>query len=146
MSAPHPDGLGARLAMERALEKAGLSAGAIGYINMHGTGSLLNDRVEDLAIAELFGEAVPCSSTKGWTGHTLGAAGAVEAVIALLALRRGLVPGNLNLRDREAEGRCHIPSETVRATLGHVLTNNFGFGGNNCCLLFSQADDRGGAA
>lgn len=145
MSAPHPEGLGARLAMRRALESAGLAPARVDYINMHGTGSLLNDRVEDHAIADIFGETVPCSSTKGWTGHTLGAAGGVEAVIAMLALEAGLIPGNLNLRTREAEARCHIPRETAAAPLTHVLTNNFGFGGNNCSLIFARdPDDAGG--
>lgn len=138
MSSPHPDGLGARRAMEQALERAGLSASEVGYVNMHGTGSHLNDRVEDFAIADVLGPEVRCSSTKGWTGHTLGAAGAVEAAIVLIALDAQIVPANLNLETLDSEARCRPLTDTVPADISHVMTNNFGFGGNNCCLLFSR--------
>ncbi|MEQ8828529.1 MAG: beta-ketoacyl-[acyl-carrier-protein] synthase family protein [Alphaproteobacteria bacterium] len=138
MSSPHPDGLGARLAMTQALEMAGLRAGQIDYVNMHGTGSHLNDRVEDRAIADVLGASVKCSSTKGWMGHTLGAAGAVEAAIVLVALEAQIAPGNLNLERPDPEALCRPLTETVPAGLNHAMTNNFGFGGNNCCLVFSR--------
>lgn len=136
MSTPHPQGLGARLAMDAALRSAGLSPHHIDYVNMHGTGSHVNDRVEDAAIAASLGTRVPCSSTKGWTGHTLGAAGIVEAVIALLCLQRGLLPGHLRLDEPDPTFTCALQHRTERRAISRVLTNNFGFGGNNCCLVF----------
>ncbi len=99
MSSPHPQGLGARLAIEAALASAGLAPEAVDYINLHGTASQRNDEVEARVIAELFPATTRASSTKGWTGHTLGAAGIVEAVIAFIALEEGIAPGTLNTRD-----------------------------------------------
>src|SRR5690606_10315968 len=96
MSTPHPQGLGAQLAIEQALSRAALSVDDIGYINLHGTASLKNDEVEAQLVARLFPADTHASSTKGWTGHTLGAAGIIEAVICLLALEHGLLPGTLN--------------------------------------------------
>lgn len=138
MSTPHPEGVGARLAMEAALRTAGLTPADIDYVNMHGTGSLVNDRVEDLAISRSLGTQVPCSSTKGWTGHTLGAAGGVEAVIALLCLTQGFVAGHLRLDCPDPTFTCALQERTQERAVSHVLTNNFGFGGNNCCLVFSR--------
>ncbi|MDF1749513.1 MAG: beta-ketoacyl-[acyl-carrier-protein] synthase family protein [Alphaproteobacteria bacterium] len=140
MSSPHPQGLGARLAMQQALDSAGLAPDQISYINMHGTGSAQNDRVEDAAIAAVLGSEIPCSSTKGWTGHTLGAAGGMEAVIALICLEAGLVPGNLNMKEPDDLSRCNLVEQTFDRPLIHVMTNNFGFGGNNCSLIFSRQD------
>lgn len=139
MSAPHPDGLGARMAMDRALASAGLSPDAVDYINMHGTGSLQNDRAEMAAIAKVFGAGACCSSTKGWTGHALGAAGMVEAAICFLALTHGIAPGNLNLERLDAHARCAPLRRTEARPMATALTNNFGFGGNNCCLMFRDA-------
>lgn len=96
MSAPHPQGLGAQLAMRGALDTAGLDAAAVGYLNLHGTATPANDSVEAAAVAAIFPDTLHASSTKAWMGHTLGAAGIVESVIALLALRDGLLPGTLN--------------------------------------------------
>ncbi len=138
MSSPHPEGAGAYLAMKAALELAGLEAGQIDYVNLHGTGSHINDVVEAKAILRLFGPDKPCSSTKGWTGHTLGAAGITEAVISLLALRGGFMPGNLNLRDLDPEIGTAVLRENVVAPVRRVLSNSFGFGGNNCSLVFGQ--------
>lgn len=138
MSTPHPAGLGARLAMAAALRRAGLTPGDIDYVNMHGTGSLVNDRVEDMAIARTLGTGVACSSTKGWTGHTLGAAGAIEAVIALLCLERDIVPGHLTLKHPDPAFTCGLQVRTQERPVSHVLSNNFGFGGNNCCLIFAK--------
>ncbi len=97
MSAPHPQGEGAIAAMRTALSRAGLAAGDIDYVNLHGTGTRANDAMEDIAVAAVFGDGVPCSSTKGWTGHTLGAAAVTEALIAALCIEHGLMPGCLNM-------------------------------------------------
>ena len=140
MSSPHPEGLGARLAMSAALRSAGLAAGDVDYINLHGTATRNNDAAEDRAVHSLFGRGVPVSSTKGATGHTLGAAGACEAVIALLALREGLVPGGLNTTTIDPDLRSDYRTVNSRAPLRHVLSNSFGFGGANCSLLFAGAN------
>lgn len=137
MSSPHPEGKGAIEAMLSALEAAGLTSKDIDYVNMHGTGSVYNDKVEDLAIAAVLGEATPCSSTKGFSGHTLGGAGILEAVVTVAALTEGFIPANLNLNIVDPELKCRIVGETLRAELTHAMTNNFGFGGNNCVLIFS---------
>jgi 3-oxoacyl-[acyl-carrier-protein] synthase I len=92
MSAPHPEGLGAQLAMRDALARAGIEAGEVGYLNLHGTATPANDSIEARTVAGMFPDTLHASSTKGWTGHTLGAAGIVESVIALLALENGLLP------------------------------------------------------
>lgn len=139
MSSPHPEGLGARLAMEAALRSAGLAAADIGYINLHGTATPANDAAEGKAVAALFGDRVPCSSTKGATGHTLGAAGAVEAVICALALGDGLLPGSPGTEHLDPA----IPLDYLRqARAGRprvALSNSFGFGGSNCSLIFGVA-------
>ena len=137
MSSPHPEGLGARLAMAAALQAAGVDADAVDYINLHGTATRNNDAAEDQAVFALFGDRVPVSSTKGATGHTLGAAGACEAVIALLALREGLIPGGVNTTTVDATLRSDYRLANEAATLRHVLSNSFGFGGANCSLLFA---------
>ncbi|MEO8938755.1 MAG: beta-ketoacyl-[acyl-carrier-protein] synthase family protein [Burkholderiaceae bacterium] len=136
MSSPHPEGLGARRAMEAALAAAGATVADVDYINLHGTATRNNDAAEDMAVFGLFGRDVPVSSTKGATGHTLGAAGAVEAVIALLAMREGLVPGGLNTTTIDATLRSDYRIDNARMPLRHVLSNSFGFGGANCSLLF----------
>ena len=102
MSTPHPSGRGARLAISDALASSGVDARDIDYINLHGTATLKNDEIEAQAIAEMFPARTHASSTKGWTGHTLGAAGALEAVITLLSLESGLMPGTLNTRRLDA--------------------------------------------
>lgn len=139
MSSPHPDGEGARQAMQEALDRAGIAAADVGYVNMHGTGTPANDRIEDEAIHRIFGDSVPCSSTKGWTGHTLGAAGIVEAIIAALCLKHGYVPGSLNVRAVDPRFRSRVVVKPEACDLRYVLSNSFGFGGNNCCLLFGKA-------
>jgi 3-oxoacyl-[acyl-carrier-protein] synthase I len=135
MSSPHPEGLGASLAMTAALDTAGLAPTDIDYINLHGTGTRVNDQVEDLAISHVFGDSVPCSSTKGWTGHTLGSAGITETVLSCICLREGLIPANLNMRTRDPAFRANIVGESVNRRLARVLNNSFGFGGNNCSLV-----------
>ena len=140
MLAPHPEGLGARLAMEAALRSAGLAAADIDYINLHGTATPANDAAEGKAVAALFGDQVPCSSTKGATGHTLGAAGAVEAVICALALTNGLLPGSpgTELPDPAIGVDYLLQSRTGRPR--RALSNSFGFGGSNCSLIFGVTE------
>jgi len=139
MSAPHPEGLGARLAMEAALASAGLEPGAIDYVNLHGTGTPSNDASEDRAVVGLLGERVPVSSTKGMTGHTLGAAGAVEALLTVIALEEGFVPGSPGTRTLDPALRARYEVEGREAALTRALSNSFGFGGSNCSLVFGRA-------
>ena len=139
MSAPHPEGLGARRAMQAALRGAALEPGDIDYINLHGTGTPSNDRSESRAVTSLFGPTTPCSSTKGATGHTLGAAGALEAVISALALQRGLMPGGVGTTDVDPTLTAHYIRDNRRAPVARVLSNSFGFGGANCSLIFGRA-------
>ncbi len=138
MSTPHPEGLGARLAMQRALTRAGLDIAHIDYINLHGTASKTNDRAEDLAVTELAGIQLPCSSTKGWTGHTLGAAGITEAIISALCIQNDLIPGSLNTCRIDPEFNSRIVLNNQRTPIHRVLSNSFGFGGNNCSLVFAK--------
>ena len=138
MSTPHPEGLGAALAMRAALERAGLAPADIGYINLHGTGTRSNDAAEDAGVFSVAGDRVPVSGTKGWTGHTLGAAGAIEAVLTLLCLRHGYVPGTLNTRNVDPGLRTQVVLQGRDAPLEHAMSNSFGFGGNNCSLVFGR--------
>ncbi len=140
MSSPHPDGLGARMAMEAALKMAGLQPADIDYINLHGTATPSNDAAECKAVRQLFGSGTPCSSTKGATGHTLGAAGGVEAVICALALRHGLLPGGLNTGQLDPALDVDYLLTNREQPVAHVLSNSFGFGGTNCSLIFSRAE------
>lgn len=139
MSTPHPQGLGARLAMADALARAGVEAGEIGYLNLHGTATPANDQVEALAVAALFPPQLHASSTKGWTGHTLGAAGIVESAFALLALESGELPGTLNSREPDPGNGPQIRFDNARAPIRYAMNNSFGFGGNNCSLVFARA-------
>ncbi|MGH8726703.1 MAG: beta-ketoacyl-[acyl-carrier-protein] synthase family protein [Burkholderiales bacterium] len=138
MSSPHPEGEGACLAMSEALRRAGLAAEEIDYINLHGTATRANDAAEDAAVFRLFGGDIPISSTKGWTGHALGAAGISEAIISLLCLREDFIPGTLNTTRVDPRLKSRIAVAAERRTLKHVLSNSFGFGGNNCSLIFSK--------
>ena len=139
MSAPHPEGLGALRAIEAALARAGLDVHDVGYINLHGTATPANDAVEAVMIARAFPPTTLASSTKGWTGHTLGAAGIVESVIALLALERGIVPGTLNCETLDPLCGPQIVIDNRDAHVRVALSNSFGFGGNNCCVAFAAA-------
>jgi 3-oxoacyl-[acyl-carrier-protein] synthase I len=139
MSAPHPEGLGARRAMQAALNAASLEPSDIDYINLHGTGTPSNDRSESQAVTSIFGPTTPCSSTKGATGHALGAAGALEAVISALAIRNGLLPGGVQTTRVDPTLTAHYIKENRRAPLRRVLSNSFGFGGTNCSLILGRA-------
>ncbi len=138
MSAPHPRGAGAIGAMRAALDRAGLAPEAIGYINLHGTGTRANDAMEDVAVSEVFGASVPCSSTKAWSGHTLGASGILEAVIAGLCIRNGFLPGCLGVDQVDPGFRANVITENTPASVRHVMTNSFGFGGVNCTLILGE--------
>jgi 3-oxoacyl-[acyl-carrier-protein] synthase-1 len=140
MSAPHPQGLGAQIALEAALGRAGIAAHDVDYINLHGTASRQNDEVEAALIARTFPATAHAGSTKGWTGHALGAAGIVEAVIALLAIERGLAPGTLNTQTLDAACGPQIRIENRERSVRVALSNSFGFGGNNCCLAFAAGE------
>ncbi|MCW8108904.1 beta-ketoacyl-ACP synthase [Alteromonas ponticola] len=140
MSHPHPDGLGARHSMTQALHRAGLEANSIDYINLHGTSSRANDLIEGRLIADLFPSSTQCSSTKAWMGHTLGAAGITEAIITMDTLRTHFIPGSKNLEQLDDALNFSIQSSHKQRVCQHVMTNSFGFGGNNCTLLFSRAE------
>ena len=139
MSAPPPDGRGARAAMLQAIAAAGLEPQQIGYINFHGTGTPSNDAAEALAVASVLGNDVPGSSTKGATGHTLGAAGALEAVICALALKKGLMPAGVNTTQVDPGLPVNYLRENRNAQLTRVMSNSFGFGGSNCSLILARA-------
>ncbi len=139
MSSPPPDGRGARAAMQAALSDAGLSPQDIDYINFHGTGTASNDEAEARAVADVLGATVPGSSTKGATGHTLGAAGALEAVICALALQDGLMPGGVNTAQVDPTLPVHYLRANRSGPLLRVMSNSFGFGGSNCSLILGRA-------
>ncbi len=138
MSSPHPEGLGAQLAMRAALARAGLQAADIDYINLHGTATPANDAAESKAVNALFPAATACSSTKGAIGHTLGAAGAVEAVICALSLQQGWLPGSVGTVTLDPALQLNYLTKPQTAAPRHVLSNSFGFGGSNCSLIFSR--------
>jgi 3-oxoacyl-[acyl-carrier-protein] synthase II len=138
LTQPHPSGIGPRQAMERALAQAGRAPGEVGYINAHGTATIFNDASEGAAITELFGNRVPVSSTKSMMGHSLGAAGAIEAVFSILALREQFLPPNINVR--EADQPLNIVANEARdAKLDCVISNSFGFGGTNATIVLEKA-------
>ena len=139
MSTPHPEGLGARLAMERALADARLTPDDVDYINLHGTGTRTNDAAEDKAVSGLFGDT-PCSSTKGFTGHLLGAAGVTEALVCVIALEEGWLPAGVHTRNIDPELKSNYLLQSSEAHVRRVLTNSFGFGGSNCSLVLGTAD------
>ncbi|MDQ6837378.1 MAG: beta-ketoacyl-ACP synthase II [Actinomycetota bacterium] len=138
MTAPHPEGTGAMRAMMAACEDAGLAVGQIGYINAHGTSTPPNDRTESLAVRRLFGhDAPPLSSTKSMTGHTLGAAGAIESVACIQALLTATLPPTVNYKTPDpACDLDYVPNEARAAAVDVAMTNSFGFGGHNATLVF----------
>lgn len=139
-TATSPEGEGAYLAMKGALAKAGLRPSDIDYINAHGTGTGNNDQCESVAIKRVFGDEMPrFSSTKAFTGHTTSAAGAVEAVISILALTNNYIPANLNYSEPiEETGLTPVSEGMERVSLRHVMSNSFGFGGNDSSCIFSK--------
>lgn len=139
LSTPHPEGVGAAIAMRSALSMAGLDRSDVDYVNLHGTGTRTNDVAEDAAIRAVLGDDVPRSSTKGWTGHTLGAAGIVEALITAMAIRERFVPGTLNCVTVDPLIRGNVELEGRDASIRIAVSNSFGFGGSNCALVFGSA-------
>ncbi len=141
---PRPGGVGASRAMTAALADAGIAAEDVGYINAHGTSTEANDATETAAIKLAFGEAastVPISSTKSMTGHLLGAAGAMEGLVAVRSLQTGILPPTINYETPDPECDLdYVPNE-ARQTDGirHAMSNSFGFGGHNVTLIFSKA-------
>jgi len=139
MSTPHPEGRGARAALDDALVRAGIGADAVDYINLHGTATLKNDEVEAKLLPR-FAPRTRASSTKGFTGHTLGAAGALEAVFALLAIEHGIVPPNLGCSEPMPAAAPWLALRPSSQRVDVALSNSFGFGGNNACLVFGRGD------
>jgi 3-oxoacyl-[acyl-carrier-protein] synthase-1 len=140
MSTPHPDGAGAQDAMRGALKSARLEASDIGYVNAHGTATLANDRAEAVATNTIFGTGrVPVSSTKGVTGHALGAAGITEAIVVIQALEQQTLPPSTNLHQLEPELGLDVVTQPRSTRLRYAMSNNFGFGGSNCSLIFGRA-------
>lgn len=139
---PRPGGIGASRAMKAAIDDAGLDADDISYVNAHGTSTQANDSTETAAIHLALGEAAgktPVSSTKSMTGHLLGAAGAAEAVVALMALRDQVLPPTINQFTTDPECDLdYVPNEARDAVLDHVISNSFGFGGHNVSLILSR--------
>lgn len=137
---PRPGGDGAARAMQGALDDAGITAGQVSYINAHGTSTVANDVTETMAIKSVFGDdayRIPISSTKSMTGHLLGGAGAIEAVVSVLAIRDGVVPPTINLTDPDPECDLDYVSENARKVdVEYAMSNSFGFGGHNVVLLF----------
>jgi 3-oxoacyl-[acyl-carrier-protein] synthase II len=135
---PEPSGSGPRQAMEGALQSANISAGEVNYINAHGTATVFNDAAEGKAISGLF-SGVPVSSTKSMMGHSLGAAGAIEAIVCLLALEHQFVPSNINFGELDDDLDLNIVANEVQpALLRTVLSNSFGFGGANASILMRR--------
>jgi len=142
VTAPAPDGNGARRAMRMAIEQAGIAASEVGYINAHGTSTQLGDAAETGAIREVFGAgAPPVSSTKSMTGHLLGGAAAIEAVACVRALETGILPPTINYTD--ADPACdldYVPNVARLTNPAVTLSNSFGFGGHNAAILMGRAD------
>ena len=139
MSSPHPEGMGAKAAMTQALAACRQEPAAIDYINLHGTATPMGDASEDHAVFGLFGGDVPCSSTKGFTGHTLGASGVVEAVFSALAIQHGFMPGSPHTRNVDPGLRSNYLVTGRDQRIRRVLSNSFGFGGVNCSLVLGRA-------
>jgi len=136
MSTPHPEGKGAALAMRHALQLAGLKTQDIDYLNLHATATKINDSVEGRAVFSVFADTVPCSGTKGITGHTLGAAGALETIIAMLALKHQLLPGTQGLQNVDDDCHCQVIHSPIQAqNMQIAMSNSFGFGGNNASVI-----------
>ncbi|HKT42744.1 MAG TPA: beta-ketoacyl-ACP synthase [Rhodanobacteraceae bacterium] len=139
MSTPHPEGRGALSALDDALARAGLDAEDVDYINLHGTATSRNDEVEAKLLPR-FPAYTRASSTKGFTGHTLGAAGALEAAIALAAIAHGIVPPNLGCVEPMPDAAAWLAMRPAEQRIDVAVSNSFGFGGNNACLVFGRGD------
>lgn len=140
MSTPHPEGLWAARAMQDALDRSGLSPSDIDYVNLHATGTRANDQAEDQAMRAVFGGKVCCSGTKGGTGHTLGAAGMIEALFACMAIEHGFVPGMPTLGQPDPSLHTPVVVNTREQRVDYAMSNSFGFGGSNCSLVFGRIE------
>jgi len=138
MSTPHPEGAGARLAIQAALHAAGLTSDDIDYINLHGTGTKANEAAEDQAVFNIFGGNTPCSSTKGATGHLLGAAGVCGAIISALCIQHDFMPGGLNTEHIDPALKSAYLLKNKQQKVNFVLSNSLGFGGSNCSLVLGK--------
>ncbi|MEW6605976.1 MAG: beta-ketoacyl-[acyl-carrier-protein] synthase family protein [bacterium] len=142
MTAPHPQGEGAANAMQKALDDANIKPDDVDYINAHGTGTLFNDLSETMAIKKIMGEGaykIPISSTKSMIGHTLGAAGALEAIATILAMQKGIIPPTINYETPDP--KCdlnYVPNYSIQKNIRIALSNSFGFGGNNATIVFKK--------
>jgi 3-oxoacyl-[acyl-carrier-protein] synthase II len=144
LTSPQPDAEGSARAMIEALDRAGVPASAVGYVNAHGTGTVQNDRAEALALRKVFGfEGVLVSANKSLVGHTMAAAGALEAIATVLTLGTGVIPPTANLTDPDPEipFDC-VPGAARRAGVEWAMSNSFGFGGQNLSLLFRRSEGR----
>lgn len=139
ISAPHPQGLGAKLALEEALRQAGKKGADVDVVNAHGTGTALNDVAEGQALFEVLGPDVPVASTKGYTGHALGGAGAMEAVFSIMTLEDGILPPSLGADPLEPKLRINVSSRAQEGDYRRIMSNSFAFGGNNACVLLRKA-------
>ncbi|CAB5499385.1 3-oxoacyl-[ACP] synthase (EC 2.3.1.41) FabV like [uncultured Gammaproteobacteria bacterium] len=137
ISSPHPEGVGGKIAIKKALTSSGINPSDVDYINLHGTATLSNDYSESRGLSSVFNSEIICSSTKGMTGHTLGAAGINEAIICTLALENSIIPANINLHTIDDNLPIRVPTKCIKQSLNHVMSNSFGFGGSNCSLIFS---------
>ncbi len=135
MSSPEPEGKGAVRAMEQAMAQGGVTADQIDHINAHGTGTARNDSAEAQAIYSLFEDRVPVISTKGYTGHTLGAGGATELIFSAIAIEEGWIPRSLGAHPVDPQAKIFLPDQTLTRPVRRVLSNAFAFGGNNCSVL-----------
>jgi 3-oxoacyl-[acyl-carrier-protein] synthase II len=146
LTQPRPDAEGAMLAMRRALQEGDVAAAEIDYINAHGTGTPLNDVMETRAVKAVFGSHayhIPVTSTKSMVGHCLGAAGAIEALASLLAIREGFIPPTATLKNADPECDLdYVPQASRPATLRTVLSNSYGFGGNNTSLIIRRCEEK----
>lgn len=142
ITSPAPNGEGAARCMKMAIKNSGIAPSDMGYINAHGTSTKFGDELESIAIKTVFGDhayKIPVSSTKSMTGHLLGAAGGVEAVISILALDRGILPPTINLENPDPECDLdYIPNKARTARVDVVMSNSFGFGGTNACIVFKR--------
>jgi 3-oxoacyl-[acyl-carrier-protein] synthase II len=140
LTQPNPSGIGPRAAMQAALDSAGSDPGQVDYINAHGTATRFNDAAEGKAIADLFPPDVPVSSTKSMMGHSLGAAGAIEAIVCLLAMQHDFLPPNINFNKSDPDLRLNIVANEARPQkVRTTLSNSFGFGGTNASIVLRSA-------
>lgn len=142
ITAPHPEAKGAYMAMKKAIDEAGINKDQVSYINAHGTSTPMNDRLESLAVVNLFGDKMPVTSTKSMTGHLLGAAGAIEAIACILSTQDNVIPRTINTQNIDEDVKADIVINKNREQeISYVLSNSLGFGGHNASLLFKKWED-----